>query len=293
MFVHAKPASIAFLIVALTARTGLADQLKLNVALGHAVLKADQKQTDYLRVALRGFKLRNERERTPVNVAIVIDRSGSMQGEKIRKAKEAAIMAVRRLTSRDIASVITYSDTAHVLVPATKLTNKEPVIAALRGLQAGGSTALFAGVSIGAGELRKFLDRKRVNRIILLSDGIANVGPSSPAELSDLGASLIKESISVTTIGLGSGYNEDLMSKLAQKSDGNHYFAENATDLARVFNGELGDVLSVVAQEVLIKIQCAEGIRPVRVLGRDANITGQLVTVLKSFRTLIKLGSSR
>jgi Ca-activated chloride channel family protein len=200
-----------------------------------------------------------------------------MQGEKIRKAREAARMAVSRLSSRDIVSVVAYDSTVQVLVPATKLTDKEPVYEAIGRLGAGGSTALFAGVSTGSAEVRKFLDRKRVNRVLLLSDGIANVGPSSPAELGGLGASLIKEGVSVTTIGLGTGYNEDLMRVLAERSDGNHYFAENATDLARVFKNELGDVLSVVAQEVTITITCSPGIRPVRVLGREADITGQIV----------------
>ena len=97
-------------------------------------------------------------------------------------------------------------------------------------------------------------------------------------ELGQLGQSLGKEGMSVTTIGLGLGYNEDLMSKLAIKSEGNHYFAENATDLARVFDKELGDVLTVVAQEIVVRIECARGIRPVRALGREADISGQRVT---------------
>jgi Ca-activated chloride channel family protein len=135
-------------------------------------------------------------------------------------------------------------------------------------------------VSKGAEEVRKFLDRTRANRVILISDGIANVGPSSPAELGELGSSLIKEGISVTTIGLGLGFNEDLMSRLSEKSDGNHYFAEKAEDLVRVFRNELGDILSVVAQEVLVKVECAEGIRPVRFLGRFGDIAGQTACVL-------------
>jgi Ca-activated chloride channel family protein len=126
--------------------------------------------------------------------------------------------------------------------------------------------------------VRKFLDRQRVNRIILLSDGQANVGPSSPSELGNLGASLIKEGISVTTLGLGVDYNENLMTQLAQKSDGNHYFIENTTDLARQFGYEFDDVLSVVAQEVTVRITCSEGVRPIRVLGRESDITGQTVT---------------
>jgi len=267
----------ALAIAASTSGAARADQVKLDLAVGHPVLKAGEKRTTYIRVGLTGFRFVREADRAPANVALVIDTSGSMQGEKIARAREAAIMAIQRLGPRDIASVVEYDDKVRVIVPATKLTDPEPVCAAIRRLEPGSGTALFAGVSKGAEETRKFLDRGRVNRIILISDGLANVGPSSPGELGDLAASLVKEGISVTTIGLGTGYNEDLMSQLARRSDGNHYFAENATDLARIFKGELGDVLTVAAQELRVTIECAEGIRPIRVLGREADISGQKV----------------
>ncbi|MCG3148023.1 MAG: hypothetical protein PCFJNLEI_01465 [Verrucomicrobiae bacterium] len=270
---------IAALALATLVSAHAAPEVKVIAGLGRPVLPADEKGTTYLKVALTGFSSTRMERRTPVNVAIVLDRSGSMSGEKIRKAKEAAIMAIDRLNSDDIVSVIAFDDKVQVLVPATKVSDRAGIQAAIERLQPGGSTAIFAGVSKGAAEVRKFLSRERMNRVILLSDGLANVGPSSPGELGELGASLIKERISVTTIGLGDGFNEDLMTQLARQSDGNHGFAENAGDLARIFNAEFGDILSVVAQEVCVKIRCAEGFRPVRVLGRDADITGQQVVV--------------
>ena len=84
-------------------------------------------------------------------------------------------------------------------------------------------------------------------------DGLANVGPASPDDLGRLGASLMKEHISVSTIGLGTDYNEDLMTKLSGQSDGNSYFAETSDDLPGIFTKELGDVLSVVASKVSVK----------------------------------------
>jgi len=255
-----------------------AEQVKVDVALAKPYLLAGQKQTSYLRVGLTGLPINDSGRRTPVNVALVLDKSGSMQGDKLRKAKDAALASIDRLGPNDIVSVLAYDDTVEVLVPATKISDRRALKAAIERLSAGGSTALFAGVAKGAAEVRKFLDRQRVNRIILLSDGQANVGPSSPADLGNLGASLIKEGISVTTLGLGLDYNEDLMTQLARKSDGNHYFIENTTDLARRFGYEFDDVLSVVAQEVTVRITCLEGVRPIRVLGREADITGQTVT---------------
>ncbi len=186
---------------------------------------------------------------------------------------------MRRLDSKDIVSVVVYDSTVRVLVPATKLTDKEAVCRKIQEISSGGSTALFAGVSKGAAELRKFIDRNRVNRVILLSDGLANVGPKTPSALGELGSSLIKEGISVSTMGLGTGYNEDLMAKLAQRSDGNHIFIEKAEDLAEVFDFEFDHVLSVVAQEVTITINTGPEIRPVRVLGRQAEINGRQVIV--------------
>jgi len=267
----------AIVIVVLVAATGEATRVKLEADLAQPLLTAGVRETTYLKVGLTGSE-RGAR-RTPVNVAIVLDRSGSMQGEKLQRARQAAIAAIDRMGADDIVAVVAYDHNVQLLVPATKLTSTEDIRAALLDLTAGGYTALFAGVSRGAAEVRKFLDRQRVNRIILLSDGLANVGPDSPAELGSLGATLKQEGLSVTTIGLGLGYNEDLMSRLAWRSDGNHAFVEHPRDLARIFDHELGDVLSVVAQEVLVTIECPPGVRPLRVLGRPAEIIGSTVLV--------------
>lgn len=256
-----------------------AAQVRLEVSLDTPTMLADKKQAAFVKIGLTGFKLEGIDKRAPVNVAIVLDKSGSMEGEKIAKAKDAAIAAIGRLGPGDIVSVVAYDSTVKVIVPATKLNDKEWVIQQVRRIEAAGSTALFAGVSKGAEELRKFLDKNRVNRVILLSDGLANVGPQSPSELGALGASLMKEGISVSTMGLGLDYNEDLMTKLARNSSGNHVFIEQANNLVKVFNDEFNDVLSVVAQEVAIEIRLANGVRPVRVLNLDAEINGQQVIV--------------
>ncbi len=267
----------AFLVaIALSAPAAAGERVRLDVSLGTPVMLAGSTQTAYLKIGLAGFPLEGER-RTPANVAIVIDRSGSMAGEKLARAKDAAIMAIDRLGPDDIVSVVAYDHNVKVIVPATRVRQRGEIYRRIAAIREGGNTALFAGVSKGAREVRRFADVNRVNRVILLSDGLANVGPSSPGDLANLGWSLAKEGISVTTLGLGYDYNEDLMVALARSSDGNHAFVENAADLARIFSYEFGDVLSVVAREVEVTIRCAPGVRPLRVLGRPAEIYGGTV----------------
>jgi Ca-activated chloride channel homolog len=272
-------AAISLLIHWCALPTAQANQVIPDVSLSHPVLLAGTSQTTYLKVGLTGAKIAPTGPRPPVNVAFVLDKSGSMTGEKLTQAKAALTRALDRLNSNDIVSVVVYDSTVTVVLPATKLTDKSLAYQAIQSIQANGSTALFAGVSKGAAEVRKFLDRNRVNRIILLSDGRANVGLSTPGALGELGASLIREGIAVTTLGLGLDYNEDLMVELARRSDGNHMFVERASELAGVFDREFNDVLSVVAQEITITIRCAPGMRPVQLLGIDGEISGRNVVV--------------
>lgn len=256
-------------------------RVKVNVDLAHPKLPAGKKQTTYLKVGLIGLKAPQDAkpDRPPVNVAIVLDRSGSMSGQKIEHAREAAIAAIDRLGGDDILSVVAFDDAVTTVVPATKVASREEIVKAIRNITPRGRTALFAGVSKGAAELKKFKSPRSVSRIVLLSDGLANIGPSSADELGRYGRSLAKESISVTTIGLGLGYNEQLMAQLAQHSDGNHAFINEPSELATVFAEEFGDIISVVAQELKVKITCPENVRPVRVLGREASIRGGVVEV--------------
>lgn len=242
-----------------------------------SVLSANEPQKIIAKVTLTSAKLPDTSKRSPVNLSVVLDRSGSMAGDKLAKAKEAAIEAVRRLSSRDVFSLVIYDHTIQTLVPAQHVKDMEDISAAIRTIQPGGRTALFGGVTQGASEIRKHIEDKYVHRIILLSDGLANVGPGSPEELGRLGAALLKEGISVTTVGVGLDYNEDLMTRLSQNSDGNSYFVESSRDLPRIFAAELGDVLSIRAKRVTLIVKCPEGVRPISIIGREGRIIGQKV----------------
>ncbi|KFK96733.1 hypothetical protein IV04_15515 [Serratia sp. Ag1] len=234
---------------------------------------------NYLKVSLTGFNLDSQR-RSPINLALVIDRSTSMSGDRIEKAREAAILAVNMLNPTDTLSVVAYDNSAEVIIPATKVSNKPALIASIQQhIRPQGMTALFAGVSKGIGQVGKHLNNEQVNRIILLSDGQANVGPTSISELAELARIAAKQGIAITTIGLGNDYNEDLMTAIAGYSDGNHAFVASSADLETAFTKEFQDVMSVVAQDVIVQIKTGDRVKPVRLLGRDGEISGNVVNV--------------
>ena len=247
----------------------------LEARLANPVMKGGEAGKNYLKVALQGCKPEPSQSRMPVNVAFVIDRSGSMQGMPIAQAREAAIMAVNRLLPTDIASVVIFDNRIDVLAPAQPVADPAHFADLIRQVGARGSTAIHGGVLAGAAEVAKNRDARRLNRVVLLSDGQANVGPSRPEEFAALGRLLLSQGISVSTIGLGLGYNEDLMLQLARASDGNHAFAREPTDLVQIFNKEFDDVLGSCAQTVSIDIELKAGIKPVRALSRDGTIDGQ------------------
>jgi len=249
--------------------------LEFDVALSNLSVMAGSQQKAYLNINITGLPSGNRVKRPQTNIAFVLDKSGSMSGIKMIQAKQALEMAISRLNKDDVASLIVYDNEARVLWSAAVMQNPTQFLNTIKSIGADGSTALFAGVTQGSYEIRKFLDKNKVNRVILISDGMANIGPSKPHELAELGRALSKQGISVSTIGLGLGYNEDLMTQLAGHSDGNHYFVEDADKLASVFDSELGDIFSVVAQDININIICKGGVKPIRILGRDENIVGQ------------------
>ena len=253
-------------------------EVSCRVEPDYSVRLADKAGEAYVKVTLAADKVAAA-NRPSVNLAIVLDRSGSMGGDKIAKAREAACEAIRRLDPKDIVSVVAYDNRSEVIVPAQYVSEKESLIARINSIQACGGTALFDGVSAGAAELRKFRGKCEISRILLLSDGQANIGPSSAEELGRYGALLMKEGVAVSTVGLGVDYNEDLMTRLSQKSDGNSYFVEKSDDLMRVFSAELGDVLSVAATKVALKVGFGVGFTPVALIGRDGRILDGVVSI--------------
>ena len=236
-----------------------------------------------VQVEVEGRKSDDAR-RAPMNLAIVLDRSGSMEGAKLEKARQAAALAVDKLGDDDIFSLVTYDNDTDLLIAPERVggrDHREELKARIHRIQAGGSTALHAGVVLGAKQVRRFFEKERVNRVILLSDGIANVGPSSTSALAGLGRELRSDGITVSTIGLGDDYNEDLMTALAEASNANYYYVKDAEKLPGIFAEELGAARSLLARSIVIRIDAPEGVRLKEIIGRPDIVCGDRVVEIK------------
>lgn len=226
----------------------------------------------------------DDTRRAPMNLSIVLDRSGSMEGAKIEKARQAAAMAVDKLGDDDIFSLVTYDSDTNLLIAPERVggqDHREDLKARIHRIQPGGSTALHAGVVLGAKQVRRFFEKERVNRVILLSDGIANVGPSKTSDLARLGRELRSDGIAVSTVGLGDDYNEDLMTALAESSNANYYYVKDAEKLPGVFAQELGAARSLLARSIVIRIDAPEGVRLKEIIGRPDIVCRDRVVEIK------------
>jgi len=272
---------MALLFTACLSNTSFAQEKSLEITsrLSHPYMELNKEQTIFLKIGLKGKTIKPSTERAPMNIALVLDKSGSMNGQKMQDVKRASKMLIDRLGPRDVLSVIVYDNSAKVLVSATQLTNPESIKSRIDSIYADGGTALYDGVTLGSRELRRFISDNKVNRVLLLSDGMANVGPSEPHELAQLGKTLAQEGVSVSTIGLGLGYNEDLMDQLAASSDGFHQFAQETHDLSKAFDWQFGKLASIVANDTKVTMNFPRHVQPIRVLGRDGQVKGNSVKV--------------
>lgn len=261
-------------------KAGRDGSVQVRTSVDRPLLPEDGKESSVVvKIELEGCEAPH-RDRAPLNLAIVLDRSGSMSGAKLEQAKQAALLLVDQLDPRDVLSLVAYESEIQVIVPATRLGDRRTEIRNhIQRIETGGSTALYGGVEEGGRQLREFFNRENINRVILISDGIANVGPSDNRSIADLGKRIARDGLSVTTIGLGSDYNETLMTALAEASDANYYHVADVETLPEVFEKELGELQSIVAREILIEIRCPEGVRPLRILGRPGELKSSSETI--------------
>ncbi len=222
---------------------------------------ADSTSSCYLRVSINVGKDAPQSRRLPLNLALVLDRSGSMSGSKLDKARDAAAYCVRQLGADDQVAVVTYDDTVQIVGPARAMSEraKRQLIDSIRHIRSGGNTNLAGGWLTGAQEVADHTDG-RLARVILLTDGLANVGMTDPAELAHHAAELRARGVSTTTMGIGADFNEDLLERMARRGGGHFYFIENADQIPDMLHRELGETLTTVARGVTLEITLPFGV---------------------------------
>ncbi|MBI4548174.1 MAG: VWA domain-containing protein [Ignavibacteriae bacterium] len=214
-------------------------------------------------------------ERRPMNIAVVLDRSGSMADErKIDYAKQAVFSLIDRLSSDDYLSIVIYDDQIDVLLPTQRVRDKQRIKRMIREVYPRGSTNLGGGMMEGFRQVERNLNREFVNRVILLSDGLANQGITDPHELNRIAQLYRNKSISLSTMGVGLDYNENLMLGLAEHGGGNYYFIESPRQLALIFKKELHGLVSIVAQNARIELTLGKGVTLNDVIGCEWNRDG-------------------
>jgi Ca-activated chloride channel family protein len=210
----------------------------------------------FLYLELKAAETGDNNARVPLNVCLVLDRSGSMGGDKIHYVKEAANFVVDNLSRDDYLSLVEYDHEIAVLQKAETVRDKNLIKRRIAEITARGSTNLSGGIFEGYEQAHTSVNEHRVNRVLLLSDGLANQGITEPVKLCALAAQWFREKgISLSTFGVGSDYNEDLMTELSENGGGNYYFIESPDRIPDIFAEELQGLLTVVAQNCKMTLE--------------------------------------
>lgn len=195
------------------------------------------------------------RPRQPLNIALVIDRSGSMEGRPLAEACKAAGVVVDRLSANDRCTVAVYDTTAQTLVPLLPASEKNRFHTALSSVQTGGSTDLHAGWLEGAATLTPVTGETSISRVILLSDGQANAGLTDPAAICSDVQRLAASGVTTSTLGLGHGFNEALMTDMARAGRGRAHYGRTADDLLGPLTEELDLLDAIAARRIACRIK--------------------------------------
>lgn len=203
---------------------------------------------------------RAKAKRTPVNLALILDRSGSMDGEKMHLTIEAACGAVSQLGVDDYAVAVAFDNEPENLYSGY-VKEAQPITNLLRTLTAGGGTDLYAGWELGAKELRSAVHPSSISRAILLTDGQANCGVVDPETICRGVKNLAERGVQTTTLGFGSDYDERLLSEIARSGRGNHAYIENAQRVSSFFEEEMSSLLKTRATQLRLHLAPSENAR--------------------------------
>lgn len=236
----------------------------------------------YLYLDLEADKVRGERERTPLNISVVIDRSGSMgEKNKLEYVKKSVDYIIDELGSDDYVSVVTYDDYVDVLQRSGIVSDKYELREKISRLQPGGYTNLSEGMFEGYDQVNRQYMRGYVNRVLLLSDGLANRGITDRYKL----AGMVKDKnrrdgITISTFGVGNDFNENLMTDIAEYGKGNYYYIKNSSDIPEIFASELKGIRSLVGQGTKMKVRFpSDYLRLAKVFGYPYELNGNEVVI--------------
>ena len=265
--------------------------LMLEGRLGHARMLANANAETYLFVDVRsevdGASFGTSTGVEPLNLAIVIDRSGSMVGQRERNAIDAAAGMIRRLRDGDTVSVVSYSNDARIILPVTTVssaTQDQLVRTMIDNMsdRPEGSTCISCGLDLG---MRTLVGRRPgIDRMLLLSDGEANRGVTDEGGIRSLARDARNQGATISSIGVDIDYNERLMSALSREANGHHYFSETGSNLEQIFDQELESLVKTVAKDGQLEVELAPGVRVAEVFDRAfQQVDRKLIVPLGTF----------
>jgi len=239
--------------------TTAAPQPTITIIPMHGAVAAQRSTTLDVLIRITPPEIEITTDRPPLNLGLAIDCSGSMSGAKLDYAKQAACFAVENLLPSDRVSVVMFDSDVSVLVPSTLATDKGAMLAKIRQIQAGSCTALHQGWVQSGLQVSSYLHNDHLNRVLVLSDGLANVGETNPDTIANDVHGLSQRGVSTTTLGVGNDYSEDLMEAMARSGDGNFYHIESPKQLPDIFQTELNGLSATVGHRVSLGLKPKHG----------------------------------
>lgn len=233
----------------------------------------------YLQIGLQTVEQAAGMAKQPLNVSFVFDKSGSMYGDKIEYSRIAAKKMVDQLGESDTFSLVTFDTAVDTLIAPNVGGDKEAIKFRIDGIKPGSQTNIDGGLKDGYSHVQTNYKGDRINRVILMSDGAANVGIVDPQVLGERAAAFAREGITLTTIGVGTGFNESFMTHLAKQGGGSFYFVNSAEEAQQAFVGEIQALQRTVAKNVDLNITMGEGVELVQIYGHTTKTVGQSLNV--------------